>query len=272
MSIVMAGLSPHPPIIIPEIGGKEISSVKKTVNSLNSLTQEIVEKKPDVIVSISPHGPVFSDAVSVFEKKKLEGDFSNFGHPELKYEIDIDLNFIDKLQKNAASENIEVMKIDNNIFNSPGLDHGVLVPLYYLKKNGLKDIPFVNLSMGLLSYKELYKFGYFIKKTALDCNKKIIVLASGDLSHRLIPGAPAGYNPRGKKFDELIVKLLKEKKFNELLNIDKNLIDKAGECGLRPIIIMLGSLKNSKVNVDLKSYEGPFGVGYAVAGFYPERR
>jgi len=47
------------------------------------------------------------------------------------------------------------------------------------------------------------------------------------------------------------------------MNMDQELIEKAGECGFRPIIMMLGSISDKEVNVEVNSYEGPFGVGYA---------
>jgi len=99
----------------------------------------------------------------------------------------------------------------------------------------------------------------------------VVVIASGDLSHRLKPGAPAGFNPRGREFDETLMRLLEKGKYKEVLEMDPVLIEKAGECGLRPIIIMLGVLNGGNFRAEVKSYEGPYGVGYGVAGFYPDK-
>ncbi|MFW6381463.1 MAG: AmmeMemoRadiSam system protein A, partial [Bacillota bacterium] len=64
-----------------------------------------------------------------------------------------------------------------------------------------------------------------------------------------------------------LVELIEDKRFEEILRLDPQLIEKAGECGLRPLIIMLGSLDGLGIRTEVKSYEGPFGVGYAVASF-----
>ena len=274
MGITMAGLVPHPPIAIPEIGGDRIGEIKKTINSLQEISEEIVDENPDIIITISPHGPVFKDAISVLDKPELKGDFLDFGHPEVSFKVKSDLDFIDELKNNALDKNYEMVKLSqtkSGYNSSNNLDHGVLVPLYYLKKAGLKT-PIVALTMGLLDYQNLYEFGSFLQQTLNEMNYKGVVLASGDLSHRLKPGAPAGYNPRGEEFDKKLVNLLKEKRFKEVLDIDSTLIKKAGECGLRPIIIMLGSLQRLTVEAEIKSYEGPFGVGYSVAGFYRKKR
>jgi AmmeMemoRadiSam system protein A len=95
----------------------------------------------------------------------------------------------------------------------------------------------------------------------------VVVIASGDLSHHLTPDAPAGYDPRGKVFDEALMDILKDFDLVKLYSLDRELIDAAGECGLRSIWIMVGSLDHAKVEPQVLSYEGPFGVGYGIAKF-----
>lgn len=273
MGILMAGLSPHPPLIIPEIGKDRRGQVKKTIIKLKELAQEIVERDPDVLITISPHGPVFSDAISIINQKELIGDFSDFACPEVELKVKTDSRFIEKIQSNAESSGIEVITLSFNDlvrYNYPSqLDHGVLVPLYFLKEAGL-DVPLIPITMGLLNYNNLYKFGEIIKKTIEEQGLNAVIIASGDLSHRLKPGAPAGYNPRGEEFDKRLINLLEEEKYNEVLEMDPKLIEKAGECGLRPLIILLGALQGLSISTEVKSYEGPFGVGYGVVGFYTE--
>lgn len=48
-------ISPHPPIIIPEIGGKEIEKVKKTISTLEEAAKMLATTKPDRLLIISPH-------------------------------------------------------------------------------------------------------------------------------------------------------------------------------------------------------------------------
>jgi len=273
MGILMAGLSPHPPLIIPEIGGMRRGEVRKTINSLEELAEEIVRVEPDLLITISPHGPVFSDAISILDQLIIKGDFSDFACPEVKMEVKIEPAFINKLKEAAEKEDIEVVMLSSPElydYNLPSrLDHGVMVPLYFLKQAGL-DVPVVPITMGLLGYQELYDFGLVIQNTLDQLDLQAVIVASGDLSHRLKPGAPAGFNPRGREFDERLIELIREQDYQAILELDSQLIEKAGECGLRPLIIMLGSLRGLPFRSEVKSYEGPFGVGYAVVGFYPE--
>jgi AmmeMemoRadiSam system protein B len=121
------------------------------------------------------------------------------------------------------------------------LDHGVLVPMYYLNQAGV-EAPLVPITMGMLTYEDLYKFGKILQLLTDKLGYKTALIASGDLSHRLTPDAPAGYNPRGEEFDEKLMELLDELDVEGIMNLDESLIEKAGECGLRPIVIMLGAL------------------------------
>ncbi len=270
MGIKIAGLSPHPPLIIPEVGGKERKKVKKTINSLEEMSKEFANKDLDLLITISPHGAVFRDGIAAIDSEVLKGDFRDFGVPQAKYEVKSFLEFVDILKKNSLANDIKLIKLNKEDLRSYGmdkeLDHGVMVPLHYLEEANL-DLPIVPLSMGLLDYTTLYEFGKLIDKSLKEMNLNGAILASGDLSHRLKPGAPAGYNPKAEDFDKKLIKLLEKEKFKEVLKMDKALIEKAGECGLRPIIITLGALDEYDVESDLKSYEAPFGVGYAVCTF-----
>jgi AmmeMemoRadiSam system protein A len=51
--------------------------------------------------------------------------------------------------------------------------------------------------------------------------------------------------------------------------MDKNLIENAGECGLRPIIMVMGALDGKQARSEVLSYEAPFGVGYCVCYIEP---
>lgn len=55
-SIVFAAISPHPPIILPEVGSAQDRKIaQKTIESLELLGKRLQEAKPDFIVISSPH-------------------------------------------------------------------------------------------------------------------------------------------------------------------------------------------------------------------------
>jgi AmmeMemoRadiSam system protein B len=265
VSLLMAGFSPHPPLAIPEIGRDSLKEVSDTINSLKELGREVVESDPELLITISPHGTVMRESISIIDEDFVSGDFREFGFRNINMEMKVDTHFIDLLKKNATREGFHTISLKDR--DGTRLDHGVLVPLYYLIQAGLKDIPIVPINMAFWDYHELYNFGKIINETIEEDNINAVVIASGDLSHRLKPGAPAGYDKNAEEFDRKLVELIKNNELDKIKDMDKGLIHRAGECGHRPMVILTGILSDHKVKPELKSYEGPFGVGYAVATF-----
>lgn len=87
------------------------------------------------------------------------------------------------------------------------------------------------------------------------------------MSHRLREDGPYGFHPAGPRFDRKFIELLKDKDVEGILNLDPELVEEAGECGLRSFCMLLGALESTKTawEPEVLSYEGPFGVGYLVA-------
>ncbi|HWR44428.1 AmmeMemoRadiSam system protein B [Sporomusa sp.] len=267
-NLIGCALMPHPPLMIPEVGKDELNTIKTTVETANQVAELLKESNPQTVVIISPHGPVFDDSVTVSIHPRLRGSMANFGAADVTLGFETDNLLIKNIIRNCQRLGINLLELTDDVAKnyrtSLTLDHGAFVPLYYLSKAGFKG-QIVNLSMGMLAYEEMYTFGKAVQAAIGSMDKRVAVIASGDLSHRLTPDAPAGYNPRGAEFDSQVVEALKNADVKALLKMDRNLIDEAGECGLRPIFFLMGAMGGLDVEVVKVSYEGPFGVGYAVA-------
>ena len=256
-----AYICPHPPLLIPSIGKNYFAQVKSTVRAMNKLGNQIKKRNIGTIIVISPHGPVQMDAMSINSAEYLQGDFLQFDDDtSMKVENDIDLGI--NIKKIADSKNIPTELISGN---TP-LDHGAMVPLFFLKKH-VPEVKVVSITFSYLDYKNHFEFGEVIYEAIESTKEKIALVASGDLSHRLTPDAPVKYSPEGKKFDELLINLLENDKVNEILSLDSDFVEEAGECGLRSIITLLGAISNLEYKFEKLSYEGPFGVGYLVGKF-----
>ena len=267
-NILGAYLTPHPPIIIEEIGKGEEEKARATIQGMNEISKDIKDKAPDTIVLITPHGPLFSDAIAILGEEDLEGSFRNFGFRELKYSFKNNLKLVQKILEKSSKEDLAMVKIDKE--NAPmyktqaELDHGALVPLHFIEKE-YKDFQLVHITYGLLPPKDLYRFGKLIKESLIELDENAIIIASGDLSHKLSDDGPYSYSPSGKEFDEEIIDIIKRGSLKEIITFDLELSEKAGECGLRSLMIMAGCLDRYDIKSRIVSYEGPFGVGYGTA-------
>lgn len=258
---VGAGLSPHPPIIIPEVGGEELQAADRTVTGMKAWAKDIASVNPETLVFISPHAPFLQGALGWLAGRDLAGSFAAFGAPEVAFRVKSDRDLAASIAAEAAGEGVQVVEL-----NTRSLDHGVMVPLYYLREAGISADPVV-FGISLLPPERHFRFGQALARAIARSPRRICLIASGDMSHRLQPGAPAGYDPQGQVFDRLILESLTDMDTERIMGIPEVLADRAGECGLRPIIMLLGALSDFNVESKIYSYEGPFGVGYLVAGF-----
>lgn len=259
-NILMNAITPHPPIIIPEVGGNELKKVEATVSALQKLCSEIVGLNPDTVVILTPHSSMNPYFFSIYSGQELRGNFAKFRAPEVSMEFNNDMDFAEEL-------NVQIKKDLGRLnFLPPGvpLDHGSGVPLYYLDKAGFKN-KVVVINYTALGKREHNLFGKKIAETAKKLNRKIVFIASGDLSHKLIPNAPAGFDEGAHKFDELIVKSIAKGDYKAIMDVSPELREIAGECGYNSIMVAFGITGGEPLSNQVLSYEAPFGVGYIVA-------
>ncbi|PRR81157.1 AmmeMemoRadiSam system protein A [Clostridium vincentii] len=268
-------LMPHPPIIIPDIGKGEEKKIEKTSNACNKIGGEIAILKPETIVLITPHGTMFSDAIAISDENGIAGDLSNFGCSNIKMDIPIDREFNIKLGTACHLEGIPSVLVDSELLEKYDdnfqLDHGAMVPLYFINKY-YNEYSLVHITYSLLGNMDLYKFGMEIEKVAKELDRKIVIIASGDLSHKLKEEGPYSYSPYGEKFDKEFLGSLEKGDVNSLFNMDSTMVEEAAQCGLNSVYILLGTMEGNEFKGELLSYEGPFGVGYGVMKFKKEEK
>lgn len=261
--LVFASICPHPPIIVPTIGRpSDLKKVEKTIEGMQRLAGIFANANPQTVLIISPHAPFDLKAFSIINSPVSAGHFYNFGDFKTELLFKNDRNIVKLITDEAEKD-----KIPLRVLDSKELDHGVLVPIFYLSQK-LPKIKIIPLAYSYLNLETHFKFGEMLQKIMSKKGKtKFGIIASGDLSHRLTPDAPAGYSIRGKEFDDLLIDLLRKKDIKGILNMEPDLVEEAGECGYRSIVILLGALQGLNWQPEILSYEGPFGVGYLTMNF-----
>jgi MEMO1 family protein len=258
-SLVFSGIAPHPPIMVPEVGRESIAEVVDSIDAMAELTRRIIESGAETVILISPHAPLEVDSFVAYEGPEVTADFSNFSAPEISFTAPVDDELLSAIRKTAASQNYEV-----TILREHDLDHGTAVPLYFLQRNGFRG-KVVTLGYCFLSNEDHLRFGSCIRNAVEEVGRRVAFIASGDLSHRLKPRAPAGYNPEAHVFDDQVVEALRSNAPQRIVDIDYNLRKLAGECGYRSMLVAIGASSSLPLSCEVLSYEAPFGVGYLVA-------
>ena len=261
MGILKTYLVPHPPMIIPEIGRGSEKSIKETSDAYEKIAFEIAELNPETIVISSPHTILYSDYFYLPIGENGFGSFKNFGANEVSFNEEYDKELVDKIVEIS-----EKLKFPAGRTRENELDHGVLVPLYFIRKK-LPKCKMVVVGLSGLPLIDNYRFGMIIKKAVDSLNRRVVFIASGDLSHKLQVNGPYGFIEEGPIYDKKIQEICKTTHFNDLINFDHVLMDRASECGHRSLTIMAGLYDGFDVKSQNYSYQDIGGVGYLVASF-----
>lgn len=267
MTILAAYLMPHPPVVLPAVGHEQSKVVAATARSMDEVGRQIARLEPEVIIVISPHGPLFSDAIAIRGESCLEGNLGAFGAPEIHLKKNNAVLLTQALADLAADNNLPAVIFDHALarrFDVSGdLDHGVIVPLSFVESH-YTNYELAEITYGLLSTDELYRFGQLLSACIDDLDLRAVIIASGDLSHKLKDSGPYHFDARGPKFDEWIVNAFENNDLVKVVTADEALCEGAGECGKKSLDIMIGALDGLEITSKVLSYEGPFGVGYGV--------
>jgi AmmeMemoRadiSam system protein A len=267
VAVISGWLVPHPPLIFPEVGRGKQNEIGATVDAYRKAASEIAAAAPDTVVVISPHAKTYADYFHIAPGQGAIGDMKSFGVSGVKVHAAFDEEFVDRLSLECAAEGFPAGTLGDS---DRGLDHGTSIPVRFVNEafEAAENPPmYVSIGVSGLPFGDHYRFGELIAKTADRLGRKTVVIASGDLSHRLKDDGPYGYTAEGPEYDRIICEISSDADFSRLFEMDDAFLEKAGECGQRPLIVMAGALDRKAVDARLYSYEGPFGVGYGVASF-----
>lgn len=257
-----AAFTPHPPIIIPKIGEDNIKHCQATIKAMKLLAEKIEDKDIDTVIFISPHTTLSPNSMMVSYNDEARGDFAQFEHPEISFRSKIDIELAEEIIKQGKKAKLKVQPLTHQ--DSFLIDHGVLVPLYYLKPELPSSCRIIIIGFSAASRADHFAFGQTIREVAEKSDESIAIIASGDLSHRIFD---YGAEMIGKKFDQELVENINKYDPKKIMSINPDLQEEAGECGYRSLLIALGATDGLPVKPEVLSYEAPFGVGYMVANF-----
>lgn len=259
--LVFSAITPHSPLLLPTIGRKHQTKLKKTLTSIQEIEKDLYISKPDTLIIFSPHGTSAPSSFAINFNSNYKTNLEEFGDFSTKLTFRADSLLIERIQHFLRYS----CDLKINLVTEAFLDYGTTVPLFFITQH-LPKISIVPIFDSGLSLEDHYNFGKHLHEKIVSEKKRIAVVASADLSHCLTNKAPGGFSPIGKKFDHQLVHCLKEKDIDGLMELE-GITDEAKACGLKTILMLIGALGALNYSPKLLSYEGPFGVGYLTAKF-----
>lgn len=263
MPMLGAILTPHPPVVLPEVGkGRELE-ITATGRAINEAAEAVARWAPDVLIVASPHTILYADYFHIAPGSGAAGSMADFGAPGVRIEAQYDAPLREEIIRRAEGAGLQAGTLGQR---DASLDHGVVIPLYFLRKAGV-SCPIVRMGLSGFSALDHYRLGQCVAEAVQALGRRAVFVASGDLSHKLKADGPYGFAPEGPAFDDAVTRTMASGDFLQFLTMDPALCERAAECGLRAFQIMAGALDGLAVAPRLLSHEGTFGVGYAVALF-----
>ena len=278
--VCIALLMPHAPVLVPAVGGRRGNQAAASVEAMAEAARRVVKAGPEAVVVISPHTPRRRGAFGIWAGGRVSGSLARFGAPAAAVDLPADEALAERIVEEAGSRRLEIWRLwdspreiasaasptDTGMVTARGkeLDHGAVVPLWHLAEAGWRG-PTVVMGLNYPGEGGLAEMGAAIAAAARRAGRRLAVLASGDMSHRLQAGAPAGFHPRAGEFDGAFIECLRIGDYRKLLNLDPELQELAAEDAVDSTVVAVAAVDWDATGHEVLSYEGPFGVGYGVA-------
>jgi aromatic ring-opening dioxygenase LigB subunit len=256
MALVFAAVLPHSPLLMPNIGKDNLSLFASTLKATKIVAEKIALIKPDIILIISHDQEIKNSAFAINISPDFISDLSAFGDfvTRVHYTGELALAY-------RCREQLEAMSPLHLITNE-NLNYTASIALSLAGVN--EKNPILPLYTSNADIKTHYALGRQLQDCILSSEKKVVIIASADLSHRLNKKSPAGYLAKAKKLDQKIINCLTNDKIKELLAISKISLDEALIEDFEVIATLTGLLKGFNWPGQLLSYESPFGIGHPV--------
>lgn len=261
--MLSAVIMPHPPIARPLVGRGEEQKIQATLDAYRTASRQIAADAPETIVIISPHNVFFRDAFFISPGETYSDSLVRFGASADRVSIPYDTELRDEILRLCDEKGIPTVS-DSRYGGEP--DHGSLIPLLFVNEV-YTNYRVVRIAPSYLSDEMLLEMGRIIERAAAHLGRRMTLIASGDLSHKLLAEGPYGFVKEGPEFDQRVTEMMRTGNLKAFREFTPAFRDKCAECGLPGFIMLSGALENYHIKPDFLSYEGTFGVGYAICTF-----
>jgi aromatic ring-opening dioxygenase LigB subunit len=271
MGIVYACIAPHGSEAIPELAGDKLDAFGETRRGMGYLAKKIKKHRPRTIVVATPHGLRLDHTIGVVTTEYSEGSLKERGNV-IEVRLRCDRQLARKILQEARKAWLPTVGAnygtDKGFTSCMPMDWGTLVPLWFFGAKGRDKPKIVIVTPSReIPLAQLVDFGKIIAEVAESSQRKVAFVASADQGHAHDEKGPYGFNPASQKYDELIIKAIRENNLKELLTLDPKLVEDAKPDSLWQIAILAGVLERVRMKAKFVSYQAPTYFGLLCASF-----
>lgn len=263
MSIVGAAFLPHTPLLLPTTDPAHL----KRVRTLRQAVEEVVAwsyaAQPDVILCFNPHAPSVGNQFTFNLAERYTAAFDEFGDLSTKVSVPGAPTFAYSLK-----EHLEALLPVASVIE-PRVNYGLGIPLIFYQH--LQPQPaWAEISSRRTTPADHLVLGVRLQEMLLNSQKRVLIVATGEVTARLTDASPQGKSPEAAHFRKHWMNALRRNTLQEFLHgIPAMQAEEVASCASWSVAQLLGTLVSIRTHVKVLYDEAPYGVGYAVATWQP---
>ncbi len=267
MSLVFAAIAPHGTLPEAPVPGAE-----KTHEALAVLGRRFDAAAPQATIVLSPHNIHVEGHFAVVLAGTLSGSLAEFDAPEVQLSCPVD---VELATQSIVALNDDGLPVVGASFgaNDPAeatapMDWGVLIPLWFMGGRSEPQVPAVVVSPARdRPIEEHVRAGRALARAAGDSPQRIALIASADHGHAHDPEGPYGFDPAAEAYDQTLVRLVRESRLSELLELDPAFVAAAKADSWWQLAMLHGALgdgwRGEFLSYETSTYFGMLCAAYA---------
>lgn len=265
--VVSAAYFPVIPEALKSIGQKKQALYNGMHETMQAAALAIKESKPQTIVILSRYRFTLADAIGISPQARLRGNLESVGDPTISVGYDTDNIMSKEIRRFANRMGIPIVDILGTIPTVYHDDHllhtSAVLPLHYLHEAGIGNKQIVRLTMGRLSYEELFALGQTMQRAAASANKKIAVITAANL----LPVRGVTHTQNNLESNLHLMQALGDRKGAMLHELG---YPPEEEYAIRSAAFILGSISGLKAKPNIYRYETIAYIGYGLMQYQIE--
>lgn len=248
--VLAAKVSHVPSLMLSEPVDHPLHDVRgKAVAALRELGRRARERGVSTFVVFDTHW-LSNFGYHINANARHRGLFTSHEAPQMIKDLGYDLpgntRLADTIAREAASDGLNVIA---HQIESLGLEYGTIVPMHYLNPDGWARV--VSVASPLFtSMEESRLLGEATRRAIARSGERVALLASGSLSHRLLPNkqlGPEAWTSIASEFnrqvDLRVLDLWQQRRYREFLDMLPDYATKCnGEGGMADTIMLFAAL------------------------------
>ncbi len=249
--IVLAAKVTHvPSLMLSEREGSPLKGMRDgAIKSLRELGRRARERSVDTFVVFDTHW-LSNFGYHINANARHKGSYTSHEAPHMIQNLGYDLPGDPALAEQIATE---ARRMSLNVLahkvQTLGLEYGTIVPMHYMNAEGRANV--VSVASPLFtSVDESRTLGDAVRRAVEVCDRKVALIASGSLSHRLWPNknlGPEAWTTVASEFnrqvDLRVLELWQQRRYKEFVAMLPDYAVKCnGEGGMADTIMLFAAL------------------------------